>query len=224
MSSPGRWFPAHSHAVRSRGTVGALADRYLYPRRGRAGALVGLAQLIVSLWSCSLLATPAAAVVITAPGHLRGRSVPAMPAEFGYTMETGAVRGPLRVPVDNEHGCVHLSNGALQGAVALVRRGKCTFHKKVVVLRKAGAVGMIVVNNVKGGPLFSMTDDTKDRDTLPAVLISDVSGDFLHARVEEERQLGESVHVTISLSCSTTYNHGVVHSCSSEGPSEWKSE
>ena len=119
-----------------------------------------------------------------------------MPAEFGYAMDTEAVRGPLRVLAGNQHGCVHMSAGALKGTVALVRRGKCTFHKKAVVLRKAGAVGMIVINNVKGGQLFSMTDDTVDRDsTLPAVLISDVSGEFLEARVEEETQLGESVQV-----------------------------
>jgi hypothetical protein len=105
-----------------------------------------------------------------------------------------------------------------------------------------------------------MTDDTVDRDsTLPAVLISDVSGEFLEARVEEETQLGESVQVrtppaieyvasvcvcvcvcecvslclsllhmqfpgqvAISLSCTTTYNHGVVHSCSSDDPSMWE--
>lgn len=202
----------------------------MYPSRGCAGALLApgaaqLTQMFVSLLCCSLLVPPAVSVVITAPGHLRGRSFPAMPAEFGYTMETEAVQGPLWVPADNQHGCVHLSAGALQGAIALVRRGKCTFHKKAAVLRKAGAVGMIVVNNIEGGPLFSMTDDSTDRDsTLPAVLISDVSGGFLQARVEEERQLGESVQVAIALSCSTTYNHGVVHSCSSDDPSEWKPE
>ena len=184
-----------------------------------------LSQVFVSLLCCSLLAPQAGSVVITAPEHLRGRNFPAMPAEFGYTMETEAVRGPLRVPADNQHGCMHMSAGALQGAVVLVRRGKCTFHKKAVVLRKAGAIGMVVVNNIRGGPLFSMTDDTTDRgNTIPAVLISDVSGDFLQARVDEETQLGESVHVAITLSCSTTYNHGVVHSCSSDDPSEWKLE
>ena len=153
------------------------------------------ALLMPLLLSC-LFPPAAVAVVITAPGHLRGRSFPAMPAEFGYAMDSEAIRGPLRVPAGNQYGCVHMSAGALKGTVALVRRGKCTFHKKAVVLRKAGAVGMIVVNNVKGGQLFSMTDDTSDRhSTLPAVLISDVSGEFLEARVEEETQLGESVQV-----------------------------
>ena len=116
-------------------------------------------------------------VVITAPSHLRGRSFQTMPAEFGYTMETEGARGPLRrATANNNYGCTHLPLGALNGAVVLVLRGKCTFHKKHVVLRKAGAVGMIVVNNVKDGQLFSMTDDTTGRDgSLPSVLISDES-------------------------------------------------
>ena len=161
-------------------------------------------------------------VVITAPAHLRGRSFAAMPAEFGYTMETEGARGPLRqATVNNNYGCTHLPLGSLDGAVVLVLRGKCTFHKKSVVLRKAGAIGMIVVNNVKVGHLFSMTDDTTDRDSsLPAVLIADDSGTLLEARMAEEGQLGESVHVAISLACTSTYNYGVVHTCGSWDPSD----
>ena len=74
-----------------------------------------LSPLVVSigLWGYAL---PHAvdAVVITAPGHLRGRSFPAMPAEFGYTIDTEAVQGPLRVPADNEaRANLHVGGRAL---------------------------------------------------------------------------------------------------------------
>lgn len=194
------------------------------PPRSPLALLLALALLL------GLLGPPlplAAAVVITAPAHLRGRTFPAMPAEFGFTMDTEGARGALRLPApaSSNYGCAQLPAGALNGTIAMVGRGKCTFHKKAAVLRKAGAVGMIVVNNIKGGQLFAMTDDTTDRDsTLPAVLVSDESGAFLEARAAEEAQLGESVQLAISLACTTTYNYGVAHSCHSDDPSEWKAE
>eukprot|EP01052_Picozoa_sp_SAG31_P029104 SAG31_NODE_2867_length_4979_cov_2.330123_5_plen_105_part_00 len=46
--------------------------------------------------------------------------------------------------------------------------------------KQAGAVGLVVVNNVPDGPLFAMTDDTDSPvANLPAVLVDQSTGRFL---------------------------------------------
>jgi hypothetical protein len=62
----------------------------------------------------------------------------------------------------------------LSGRIALIDRGNCTFVTKVLNAQAAGAVGVIVANNVGGAP-FSMGGDGPDV-TIPAVMISQADG------------------------------------------------
>ena len=39
----------------------------------------------------------------------------------------------------------------------LIRRGSCSFESKAVIAQNAGAIGVILMNNVSG--VFNMTDD-----------------------------------------------------------------
>ena len=38
---------------------------------------------------------PAHGLLLTAPGHLRGKTFASMPAEFGWSVETDVAHGPL---------------------------------------------------------------------------------------------------------------------------------
>ncbi|MDX8032272.1 M28 family metallopeptidase [Lentzea sp. BCCO 10_0856] len=71
----------------------------------------------------------------------------------------GGVTGPLRVvPEDTTTGC-EASDFAGQnftGSVALIRRGGCTFEQKHLNAAAAGAVAVLVSNNV-AGPLSNVT-------------------------------------------------------------------
>lgn len=71
----------------------------------------------------------------------------------------GGVTGPLRVvPADATPGC-EASDFAGQdftGSVALIRRGGCTFEQKHLNAFAAGAVAVLVYNNV-AGPLADVT-------------------------------------------------------------------
>ena len=121
--------------------------------------------------------------------------------------------------VVGQNGCSKLAPGSLNGSIALARRGKCTFHKKALNVREAGATALVVVNTA-GRPLFAMTDDSSNPPShLPAVLVQEDSGAYLEKRVEEEEQLGEAVKVTLSLVCTSTYRDGVVHTCDTFEPS-----
>lgn len=76
-----------------------------------------------------------------------------IPMEFSPQTPVGGVTGPLRVvPVDDTPGC-EASDFAGQnftGAIALVRRGACTFDIKHRNAAAAGAIAVIIYNNTDG--------------------------------------------------------------------------
>ena len=61
-------------------------------------------------------------------------------------------------------GCDTLTTAgraALAGKIALIDRGTCTFTAKAESAQAAGAVGMVVVNNVASGlPAMGGSDDS----------------------------------------------------------------
>lgn len=69
---------------------------------------------------------------------------------------TGDVSGPV-IPADAAGGsllgCGTYPDGALESAIALVQRGECTFETKVDNAAAAGAVAVLVYNNVPGLPI-----------------------------------------------------------------------
>ena len=54
--------------------------------------------------------------------------------------------------VGNFRACTALPAGSMTGAIAFVERGDCTFAIKVDNAAAAGAVGVIIGNNVGGPP------------------------------------------------------------------------
>jgi len=77
----------------------------------------------------------------------------------------------------------------LSGKLALVDRGTCTFASKVLTAQAAGAIGVIVVNNVAGDS-FNMGGDGTGI-TIPAVMISLTDGNTIKS------QLGSRVNAVI---------------------------
>ena len=77
-------------------------------------------------------------------------------------------------------GCNALTNAAaISGKIALIRRGSCTFVIKVKAAQDAGAVGVIMMNNIDGQPIPMGGDDPSI--TIPSVMISKAEGDILEA-------------------------------------------
>ena len=50
------------------------------------------------------------------------------------------------------HGCTSVDPGA-SGNVAIIDRGTCTFSQKVANANAAGAIGVLIINNVAGDPI-----------------------------------------------------------------------
>ncbi|MFN8242995.1 MAG: M36 family metallopeptidase [Ferruginibacter sp.] len=108
-------------------------------------------------------------------------------------INVGPVTGQVIYYNDNaastHDACVTPSN-TLTGKIALINRGNCNFAVKVKNAQNAGAIAVIMVNNVPGAPIImGGTDNTI---TIPAVMISDVDGATIAA------QLANNVNVTLA--------------------------
>jgi minor extracellular serine protease Vpr len=75
--------------------------------------------------------------------------------------------------------CTSVDPGA-SGNVVVVDRGGCTFSTKVRNAIAAGAIGVVVINNVAGDPV-AMAKDGGGGDDLPAVMIGKNEGAALRA-------------------------------------------
>lgn len=64
----------------------------------------------------------------------------------------------------------------IEGNVALIERGACSFTTKVRNAESAGAEGVIVYNNVEGPPIGMAHDGTDPKPTIVAVMVSDEDG------------------------------------------------
>ncbi len=97
-----------------------------------------------------------------------------VPGAFSGTVQGGGVVA-LANPAD---GCAPLGQGSLEGKVALIRRGTCTFLEKAARAVDAGAIAMVVSNN-EGG--YIQMAPAKPALEIPAVLISQEAGAQIEA-------------------------------------------
>ncbi|RFF32035.1 S8 family serine peptidase [Wenzhouxiangella sediminis] len=75
--------------------------------------------------------------------------------------------------VDNDFGCSAFPSGSLSGDIVLLQRGNCLFSDKVNNAADAGAVAVLVYNNIEGIPIvMGGLDDT----TIPAAMMDREDG------------------------------------------------
>ena len=129
----------------------------------------------------------ASTVTINSPAGIAGNYAcyPTNPANFGSAITTPITQNIVLVndgTPDLTDACTAPTNGAaLSGKIALIRRGSCTFVSKVKFAQDAGAVGVIMMNNVGGTPIpMGGTDITI---TIPSIMLSQADGNILEAAV-----------------------------------------
>lgn len=86
-------------------------------------------------------------------------------------------------PAGTHAGCGSYTNAAsISGKIAMIDRGGgCNFTVKIKNAQSAGAIGVIVVNNVSGTPLTMTGNDTTI--TIPALMISLTDGNTLKSNL-----------------------------------------
>ena len=129
----------------------------------------------------------APALFITAPAAITGKMAVGT-ASFGAPLGLPGVAGGVAVGLDDANAagptttdaCSPLTNvGAVAGKIALVDRGTCGFTVKVKNAQNAGAIGVIVADNV-AGPVAGMGGFDLTI-TIPAVRITLANGNTLKA-------------------------------------------
>jgi uncharacterized repeat protein (TIGR01451 family) len=115
-----------------------------------------------------------ASVSVTGPG-----SVPSGLQDLPAIEGTGpAFGGTLADGIDfesgNATGCTAFAGGRFSGAIALIQRGGCAFSDKVNNADSAGAVAVIVFNNVAGAGPFGMAG--LESTAIPSVMVGNADG------------------------------------------------
>lgn len=140
----------------------------------------------------------ASSVVVNSPAGIAGNYVCYPTTAFGISITTAItsdivlVNGGGATPT---LGCANplINAAAINGKIALIRRGDCSFAEKVKYAQNAGAIAAIVMNNIDGTPIpMGGTDATI---TIPSLMISNTDGDLLQTALS-----GGTVNVTLTPS------------------------
>jgi extracellular elastinolytic metalloproteinase len=111
-----------------------------------------------------------------------GTIYPAQPASFGAALDTTGVTGPLVVANDGvgttSDACEKLAT-VPGGSIVIADRGTCNFTVKAINAQRAGAAGVVVVNNAPG-PAVPMGGKS-GRVKIPSLMVSMDDGPVLKA-------------------------------------------
>ena len=133
------------------------------------------------------------AVVINSPASI-ARVCEAGRAFFGGAVDEVGVTGDVVLADDGvapgSDACTALPAGSAAGKVALVDRGTCGFVVKVKNAQNAGAIAVVVANNVDAIQGMGGADPTI---TIPSLLISLSNGNA----IKGELALGNTVNVSL---------------------------
>jgi minor extracellular serine protease Vpr len=113
-----------------------------------------------------------------------------------------------------DDACSPLPPNSLQGKVALIRRGTCSFHIKALNAQDAGAAGVILYNNAAGA--LSPTVAGSPAITIPVGGISQADGHLIDSRlaagpVALTWQLGGSFPLADGGLLSSSSSHGMTY-------------
>jgi len=121
----------------------------------------------------ALLDPPANRVRVDSPSPAAGEYLFAGPAGYGPGLPSGGISGSFELVDDGSgspsEGCGPLI-GFTAGSIAIADRGTCPFVQKTQNAQAAGAVALVIVNNVPGDP-FSPGGSASGI-TIPTVMIS----------------------------------------------------
>ncbi|CAF0811763.1 unnamed protein product [Rotaria sp. Silwood1] len=110
------------------------------------------------------------------------------------------------IPAKPFRACSQLQNDfELNGNIALIERGECSFVTKVIIAQESGALGVIVMdNNPTADDYFvDMIDDMTQRNILiPAMFLQYKDGHMILNSIEKNNLIGARINIPLNL----TYN------------------
>jgi len=128
--------------------------------------------------------------------HINQRAFAVSPdgALIGFNGATGAPVVPSSgtyplartgTPSSTSDACAPLGPGSLAGSIALIRRGTCSFYIKSMNAQNAGAVGVVIYNNVAGAlnPSVVPNPNVPPFVAIPVVGITAADGVTIDGRI-----------------------------------------
>lgn len=111
---------------------------------------------------------------VTSPSSVSG-TYSVVPGNFGPSSYN--ISGDLALVDDGSangsEGCGTLTNGSsVSGKIAVIDRGNCQFGTKALNAQNAGAIAVLICNNVSGAPITMSPGNDGGSVTIPAVMIS----------------------------------------------------
>jgi len=153
---------------------------------------------------------------VGAPVTVGGNTYGAASGDFA-TVSTD-LTAPLGVVAGSTNGlstaCSALAAGSLSGKIALISRGVCTFSTKIRNAQNAGAVAVLVANNVAGDPVAMGSDGTPNQPTVPAYMVSVSDAPALIAADTLATTIGATLQYFL------TTNADIMAGFSSRGPTD----
>ncbi|MBM3726145.1 MAG: hypothetical protein FJW40_12045 [Acidobacteria bacterium] len=139
---------------------------------------------------------------ISAPASVAGTYLLGT-AAFGASLPTAGIPRDLMPVVDQANGtglaCTALSAlnaAAVNGKIALVDRGTCSFSTKAAFVQAAGAVALVIANNVAGSPPPSLGGSDPSI-TIPVVSITQADGGTLRIALRNRSRTSSGVVTTL---------------------------
>ena len=156
------------------------------------------------LSTCSVLSL----LKITSPivNNLTNNEIPYTMGNFGdIPHENTTLKGNLKMDHTQIDLCSPISNLKDNNVVLLAQRGKCSFVRKVLNGQNAGAMMVIIADNIiEDSEHFVMADDGNGRSVhIPSIFINEANGEILESLVSEQNP-------SVSLEIRFTYPKTVV--------------
>ncbi|WP_299756487.1 T9SS-dependent M36 family metallopeptidase [uncultured Pontibacter sp.] len=129
---------------------------------------------------------------ISSPASMAG-SYAAVQASFSIQLTSTPLTGKLVLVNDGSaapaEGCGALANAnEVAGNIAVIYRGSCGFAVKVENAQAAGAIAVIVINNVPGPP-STMGGVPAVPITIPAVMVSNETGANIRTQLDNNQEV-----------------------------------
>jgi subtilisin family serine protease len=118
---------------------------------------------------------------VVAPPSIAGSMVASEGAITAPLAQTGPIQRAL-VPTQPANSCAGLAN-QLNDYIAVIDRGTCDFQTKILNAQAAGAIAVVMVNNVAGDP--TVMGGASAGITIPGVMVSQSDGALLKADVPQ---------------------------------------
>ena len=174
-------------------------------------------QMTMFLWN-----GPAGDALTILNGSLAG-SYTGQPAAFGDPLPTDTpLTGELSLlydqpdftePEPDPHdACQTITNPSeLVGKIVVIRRGTCEFGSKILAAENAGALAVIMVNNVPGGPISMGAGADGDSVTIPSIMIGQTDGEALIAELQANQTINVSLINATNYTDSNLDNEIIAH-------------